>query len=101
MQTAPWRAMYTSGWNAVAVRLKPPKSLRIDIENIDAADGTCRNSPQTIRELCLPGRDPSRISGCGPKSTRDQRALVGAARKPGKFFEREVGCEGCTRAEES
>ena len=74
--------MYTSDWNAVAVRLKPSKSLRIDVENIDAAGGTCRNSPQAIRELCLPNRDLSGVSGCDLKSTSDQGALVGAARKP-------------------
>jgi len=73
--------MYTSDWNAVAVRLEPPKSVRIDVENIKAADGTCRNSPQAIRELCLPNRDLSRVSGCGLKPASDQGALVGAARK--------------------
>jgi hypothetical protein len=50
MQTAPRRAMYTSDWDAVVVRLEPPKSFRIDVENIDIADGTCRNSPQAIPE---------------------------------------------------
>jgi hypothetical protein len=90
--------MYTSDWNEVAVRLEPPESLRIDVENIEPGDDTCRNSPQAIWESSLPKRDLSRISGCGLKPTSDQGALVGAARKPGKFFEREVGCEGCTRA---
>src|SRR5262245_25770227 len=88
MQTAPWRAMYTRGWNAVAVRLKPPESLRVDVENIDAADRTCRNSPQAIRELRPPNRDLNRVSRCGLKSTRDQGALVRAARKSRQLFER-------------
>jgi hypothetical protein len=73
--------MYTSDWNEVAVHLEPPKSLRIDVENIEPGNDTCRNSPQAIRELCLPNRDLSRISSCGLKSTSDQGALVGAARK--------------------
>src|SRR5262245_40822488 len=90
MQTAPWRAMYPCGWNAVAVCLKPPKSLRVDVENIDAADGTRRHSPQAIRELCLPNRDLSRVSGCGLKSTSDEGALVRAARKSRQLFERQA-----------